>query len=212
MAFMAAELALLRAEKVERDAELARCHERIRRLESLTKAPPQGVNLMASGSVILDSFVQFHVVPWPKDNRPAFKDLRLAPRFPRRMVRDEVTNRLRLETDREQINKHIDERTWVGMIARIRGTCRLASQFEVPGMQEYLLATRLRMVAVSLHDELDKPRGQLLDNWRFPYGYGINDLLPRRIIGETFLNLPYQGLREALELVEDYEVSGDESE
>ena len=72
MVFMAAELALLRAEKVERDAELARCHKRIRQLESLTKAPPQPVNLMTSGSFVMDSFVRCHMVPWPKDNRPAF--------------------------------------------------------------------------------------------------------------------------------------------
>ena len=207
MSSMAAELALLRAEKLERDAELARCHERIRRLESLAQAPPQKANLMASGSVVMDSFVQFHMVPWPKDDRPAFQCLRHPPYFSRRMVRDQVTERLRLENDHEFIDKRIPERAWVEMILRIRVTCRSASQFEVPGMQEYLSTARFRRVAQALHHELDEPRGLLLTERRFPDGYGRANLCPRRIIGETYANLdtwgnlwrPYPGLRVAIE-------------
>jgi hypothetical protein len=211
MAFMAAELALLRAEKVERDAELARCHKRIRQLESLTKAPPQQVNMMTSGSGVLDSFMQCHVVPWPKGDRPAFNGLRFPRSFPRRMVRDEVTNQLRLESDHEWIHKNICERSWVQMISRLRVTCRYASQFEVPGMQEFLSTARFRRVAQALHHELDEPRGLLLTEGRFPDGYGRANLCPRGIIGETYANLdtwgnlwrPYPGLRAAIEDAEE---------
>ena len=90
-------------------------------------------------------------------------------------------------------DKSIPERAWVKMISCIRVTCRFASQFEAPGMQEYLSTARFRVVAQSLHNELDEPRGRLLTEGMFPEGYGPANLRPRGIIGETYANLDTWG-------------------
>ena len=210
MAFMAAELALLRAEKVERDAELARCHKRIRRLESLAQALPQPVGVVGTGSVILDSFMTFHVMPYPKDARVPYRGLRWSNGMIRRQVRvdvNDVTRWMRQETDIEFSNKGTCEYQWCQMLGRIGATCRSVYEYRCQELREYRLVCSFRAVAKKLHYALNGARDELLDNRVWPPGYHSDHLEPQGMIGETYANLDaprnqwhltYPGLRGAL--------------
>ena len=200
--FMQQELEALRAANKQKDEELAQCHKRLRLLGAR-----EGSAHVIDSSSILAIVAGRSLIPYPKDQRPAFKGLRYFPNEPRFLVNGMP------ETNQEYVHrmgKKISELHWCRMLGRVRATCRGALAFHGSKMQLYLQESQLRLAAGTFRDFLYSFREHVMTFRRYPPGCPLY-LEPYHQIGESWVTLEadWPGMGRALRDAENALVEED---